>query len=405
MSWSRSGAQVHTPPPPLPRVLLVDDEQAILDGLRRQLRGTFDVSTALGGEAALELMASAPPFAAVLSDMRMPGTDGAALLARVRDLYPDTVRLLLTGQADMQSTIAAINDGQIYRFLTKPCPADTVVSALRDAVALYQQITAERDVLERTLRGAVQALLDALSLASPKGFTRALRVSQLVAELAETAGVPLDWELEVSGMLAQVGAVTVPTSVLEKFDSGFVLTEDEHEMMDAVPGITERLVAGIPRLEKLAVAIGQQALRYDGAGNPRNAPSGDDIPLAARFLKLAVDVDTMRSQRLPQSTILKRIGDDSGAYDPKILELWQQSHTVDSATAEAVPVAIEIEDLKVGMVLAEEVLNAQGVVMLGRGSTVTEALLLRLRNHARHGDVTGQVVVNAQVTESTNRSK
>jgi response regulator RpfG family c-di-GMP phosphodiesterase len=403
MTWSKTGYQGKGAQA-LPRVLLVDDEPAILDGLRRQLRGTFDVSTAVGGEAALELMEGAEPFAAVLSDMRMPGMDGAAYLARVRELYPDTVRLLLTGQADMQSTIAAINEGQIYRFLTKPCPADGVVTALRDGVALHQQITAERDVLERTLRGAVQALLDALSMASPKGFSRALRVSQLVAELAEAAGVPLDWELEVSGMLAQVGAVTVPTSVLEKLDSGLLLTEEEQEMMDAVPGVTEQLVAGIPRLEGLAAAIGWQGLRYDGKGRRKDAPVGDDIPLAARFLRLAVDIDRMRSQRLPISAVRKRLADDGGAYDPKILELWGQSQTVDAAEPEFMPVALEIEDLKTGMVLAEDVLNSQGVVLLGRGSSVTEALLLRLDNHAKHGDVSGPVVVNVQVPSSANRS-
>lgn len=390
MNWPSTDIWGQTEP--LDRVLLVDDEPAILDGLRRQLRRHFDVSTAVGGEEALVLMQESEPFAAVLSDMRMPGMDGASFLAVVHERHPDTVRMLLTGQADLPSTIAAINDGQIYRFLSKPCPAETIQSALQDAANLHRQTTAERDVLERTLRGAVQALLDALSLASPKAFSRAVRVSQLVAELAETIDVRLDWELGISGQLAQLGAVTLPTAVLEKLDAGRPLTEDETVMVDAVPGISQRLITEIPRLGPLATAIGQQGLRYDGKDSREDDPVGEDLPLAARLLKMAIDIDRMRSQRLPPTTILKQLRNDAGAYDPRILDLWEQSH-LDSATAEAVPFQVELKDLEIGMVLVEEVLNVRGVVLLGRGSSVTEALLQRISNHARRGEVMGQVLV------------
>lgn len=385
---SPAPAEAH---PARPRVLLVDDEPAILDGLRRQLRLSFEVSTAVGGAEALALLESSEPFAAVLSDMRMPVMDGATFLSLVRERHPDTVRLLLTGQSDMESTIAAINEGQIYRFLSKPCPATTVEAALHDAAKLHRQISAERDVLERTLRGAVQALLDALSLASPQAFGRAVRVSHLVGELAKTIGLEPDWELEISGMLAQVGAVTVPTSVLDKLDAGLLLTPEQQAMVDAVPGVSERLIAGIPRLGGLAAAIGRQRLRYDGSGSRPSDPVGEDIPIAARLLRIAVDMDRMRSQRVPGPAILRRMNDDDGAYDPRILELWAASH-VDPEAHQTV-VSMDINDIETGMVIAEDVRNARGVVLLGRGSAVTETLLERLRNHANSGEVTGPLVV------------
>jgi DNA-binding NtrC family response regulator len=141
-----------------PRVLLVDDEQAILDGLRRQLGRSFEVHTAAGAEEALRLMAAAAePFAAVVSDMRMPGMDGVAFLATVRRMHPDTVRLMLTGEADLESTIEAINLGQIHRFLVKPCPGSTLEAALRDAVEIHRRGSAERDLL-RSARAAVRSL-------------------------------------------------------------------------------------------------------------------------------------------------------------------------------------------------------------------------------------------------------
>lgn len=393
MTWQASGKPQWKAPEPRPRVLLVDDEPAVLDGLRRQLRRYFDVSTAVGGEAALELMENEAPFAAVLSDMRMPGLDGASFLAIVKERAPDTVRMLLTGQADLDSTVAAINDGQIYRFLNKPCAVDVVRDTLQDAVALHRQVSVERDVLEQTLHGAVQALLDVLALASPKAFSRAARVSELVTELAEATGVPLDWELGICGMLAELGAVTVPTTVLDKLDAGLLLNEDEQAMIDALPGITERLVAGIPRLEPLAAAIGQQRLRYDGRGRQPAQPSGESLPLAARLLRMAVDIDRMRAQRLPPGAILKRMGNDRGAYDPAMLELWEKAHVAEPAEGEPEPVSVEIEELRSGMVLAEDVFNSRGVVLIGRGASVTEAVLQRLRNHARHGEASGPIVV------------
>lgn len=375
-----------------PRVLLVDDEPAILDALRRQLRRSFDVTTAVGGSEALQVMESEEPFSVVLSDMRMPGMDGAAFLAIARERWPDTVRMLLTGQADMQSTVAAINDGQIFRFLSKPCPAGTVELALQDAAKLHSQMVAERDVLERTLRGAVQALLDVLSLASPKAFSRAGRVSKLVGELAETIGVRVDWELGISGQLAQLGAVTVPLGVLEKLDAALPLTADERAMVDAVPAISQRLIADIPRLGPLAEAIGQRELRYDGEGSRPGDPVGDALPLAARLLKIALDIDAMHSQRIPGVAILRKLRENAGAYDPRILDSWEKSHT-DQAPSEPVPFTVEIDNLKAGMVLAADVLNLRGVILLGSGSIVTETLLHRMRNHALHGEVTGPMLV------------
>jgi DNA-binding NtrC family response regulator len=146
-----------SPSAAFPRVLLVDDEPAILDGLRRQLGSSFDVATAVGGPEALKLMERSKPFPVVLSDMRMPGLDGATFLTIVRKRFPDTVRMLLTGQSDLESTIAAINGGQIYRYLTKPCPISLLEAALHEAVAVHHRVSGERNALN-AVRTALQSL-------------------------------------------------------------------------------------------------------------------------------------------------------------------------------------------------------------------------------------------------------
>jgi response regulator RpfG family c-di-GMP phosphodiesterase len=379
----------------LPRVLLVDDEPSILDGLRRQLRRSFAVSTATGGAEGLKLMDEQEPFAAVVSDMRMPGMDGAAFLAQVRQKAPDTVRLLLTGQADTQSAIAAINDGQIFRFLTKPCPADALQGALVDATELHRLATAEKLVLEQTLRGAVQALVDILSVAHPKAFSRSVRISRTVTELCEQMGVQDRWEAEIAGMLAQVGAVSLPTPVLDKISSGVPLSQDEREMLHRVPEVTEKLLANIPRFESVAAAIGRQRVRYDGRGRSVGAPFGDDLPQIARILRVAVDFDTLTSQRVPALTAIAKMRSDVGAYDGAVLDAWEACHVV-VGQAPVEPLEVSFADLKPGMVLAEDFVNGRGLLLLGRGSTVTEALLDRLRNHLQQDASVASVVVERQ---------
>ena len=181
--------------PALPRLLLVDDEPNVLHALRRTLRGQAEATLCTDPLEALAQLerdvAEDLAPAAVVCDMRMPGLDGAATLARVRELSPDSTRLLLTGQTDLAAAVRAVNDGGVFRFLTKPCPPEELLAAVADAVAQHRLVTAEKELLEQTLKGLVTALLETLGLADPQVFTRALRVKRLATSLARTAGVPL----------------------------------------------------------------------------------------------------------------------------------------------------------------------------------------------------------------------
>jgi EAL domain-containing protein (putative c-di-GMP-specific phosphodiesterase class I)/CheY-like chemotaxis protein len=135
-----------------PRILLVDDEPALLAGLRRQLRPYYDIVCSTEPAAALDILTSQGPFAVVVSDMRMPVMDGAVFLEHARTLAPDATRVLLTGQADIPATIAAINRGQVFRFLCKPCPAEELLDTLQAAVDEHTRFQAERRLLDRSLR-------------------------------------------------------------------------------------------------------------------------------------------------------------------------------------------------------------------------------------------------------------
>jgi response regulator RpfG family c-di-GMP phosphodiesterase len=373
-------------------ILLVDDEVAILDGLRRQLRKRFTVHTANSGADALELL-QREQVAVVVSDMRMPQMDGATFLSRVRSLYPNVVRILLTGQADTQAAITAVNEGQIYRFLTKPCPPEVLLDEIGSAVELHRLVTAEKELLATTLRRTVEALTATLSLAQPAAFGRALRISRTVTELAEALQIEEPWDLEVTAMLSQLGAVTLPANVLSKLDAGRPLTEDETEMADRVPAISRDLVATIPRLEDVAEAIGCHRARYDGRASAPGVARGDDLPLAARILRVAADFDAGMSQRPSVQATISALRADEGAYDPRVLEALAVCHDV--SQMQGTPRDVDVDDLQPGMVVFDDVLTTDGVLLISRGTVVTDPLILRLENYAQQSRVGRSIRVQA----------
>ncbi|MCU1667903.1 MAG: response regulator receiver [Blastococcus sp.] len=373
----------------LPPILLVDDEVAILDGLRRQLRRKFAVHTATGGAEALELL-TMQPVSVVVSDMRMPQMDGATFLSRVRVGYPNVVRILLTGQADTQSAIQAVNEGQIYRFLTKPCPPDVLTDEIANAVELHRLMTAEKELLATTLRRTVEALTTTLSLAQPAAFGRAERITRTVTELADLLHVEEPWELEVTAMLAHLGSVTLPANVLAKLDAGRPLSPEETEMAERVPVISQELVASIPRLEGVAEAIRCFRTRYDGKGAPVGATVGEDLPLAARILRVAVDFDAGMAQRPSVQDTMAVLRADAGAYDPRVLDALVRCHAVPGhpATQEA-----DVADLEPGMVIFDDIYTIDSLLLISRGTVVTEPLIRRLENYVSQGRVGHRILI------------
>ena len=283
-----------------PSILCVDDEPKVLEGLKLHLRRYYEVLTATGGQMALELLEREGPFAVVLSDMRMPGMDGATLLGQIRQRSPDTTRMLLTGQADLDSAIAAVNEGQLFRFLTKPCPPPVLLKAFEAGVAQYRLMTAQRVLLEQTLRGVIQTLTDILALTHPIAFGRANRLKRHAVDLAKQIGIQRDlWPLEVAAMLSQIGCIILPNETLEKLYQGGVPNEKERAMVERLPAVTEQLLSGIPRLEAVLTILRNQDKPYRF-----NVDELDAVHVGGAILKIAGDFDALINQGHPVSLAL-----------------------------------------------------------------------------------------------------
>ena len=378
------------------KILLVDDESNILDGYKRSLRGKFDVEVALGGREGLKIAEERGPFAVIVSDLRMPEMDGVEFLSKVRHLAPDTVRMMLTGHADLDAAIDAVNEGNIFRFLTKPCPPDKIVMVLDAGVRQYRLVRAEKELLERTLSGSVKVLTDILSLAGPAAFGRAMRLQRIMSGLANRLGVENKWEFELAGMLSQTGCVTLPTQVISKIYSGSPLNAVETRMFESHPKIGHDLIANIPRLEGVARIILYQEKHYNGEGSPPDDIKGQDIPLGARALNLALSYDTLLKSGSSSREAFREIRGNSHLYDPDVLAAFKKF--VESEKVFAVK-TLDIRDLLTDMVIAQDKRTSSGLLLIAKGQSVTTTFIERLRNFAEAGEISGTVQVLVPVTD------
>lgn len=183
------------------KILFVDDDPGVLEFYQDYLRTSFSIESAPDADQALTLLRCHGPYAVIVADMNMPGMNGIELLIKVQEIAPDTVRVMLTGDAEQQTAMMAINQGHIFQFLTKPCPLDALAATLRNSVKQHRLLTAERELLEHTLNGSIKMLTDILSTVEPQSFGKSQKIREYARLLAEFLKITPSWEIEMAAML------------------------------------------------------------------------------------------------------------------------------------------------------------------------------------------------------------
>ncbi len=360
------------------KILFVDDEQNVLQSMRRQLRKRFPLQTALSGDEALAILKKEGPFAVIVSDMRMPGMNGVELLARVKNLYPDTVRIMLTGNADQETAIEAVNSGQIFRFLTKPCSTAVLVPALALAQRQYRLVTAERELLQETLKGCVTVLSELLGQAKPTVFSAGLRIRDLASRLATAMDMPNIWQIEVAALLVQIGCISLPTDIINKKYAGLELDSEEETMWAGYPETGARLLENIPRLENVTKMIRWQQVRFDELAEVAGSEF-DEILTGVQILKVAIDFDLETYQGNSPRAGIDKLRRRRGMYDPRVLDaLASIRFEEQSRTA-----CLTVDDIAVGMIADEDIMARNGAMILPRGQEITWSVLQGLYNFNR----------------------
>ncbi len=421
------------------RVLVVDDEPNVLSALQRLLRSRgYQVDTAEGGAAALAQLAQLQPHG-IITDLRMPGMNGAEFLKASRAHSPNAVRLLLTGHADITSALQAVNEGEVFRYLTKPWDDTLLIAALEEGLERHR-LRAERDQLldltarqnaelqelNHHLEGLVQARTDELQQALGRneqvhqqlkrgfvatmqmfsslvearaGLTRgcARRVADHVRRMAPLLGMTAEEQQDTlfAAMLIDLGKVLLPERLtLRPYAE---LQGEDRNLWLAHPLHAHSLMMGVETLRGAAYVLRSLNERCDGTGVPDRLPAAL-IGVGTRLLMVAVDYESMLAgaqvrARLNPAQATQMLRSAAGQrLDAQIVALFVESLQAPPPVVRTRR-TVTAAELCVGMHLAEDLLSKDGVVLLARGHVIDTALIQHFRSHEIRNDLSLKLVV------------
>jgi len=361
------------------RVLFVDDEPNVLEAVQRTLRKHVDIQTATSGADGLRQLREAGPFALVVSDMRMPSMNGAQFLAKVREQVPDTVRMILSGQADLQATIAAVNESHIYRFLSKPCPPEQLIAAVEDGLRQHRLVTAEKVLLEQTLSGAVKMLIEILGMVSPAASSRASRLQRYAIELSAALALPERWQWGLAAYVSQIGCVALPKDILSKVEADQVLADEEKRLYEAHPEVAGKLLAAIPRLEDVAAIVTAQFGSLSFAGKPADIGQWDVRSTGQLLLRTVIEFDHLITRGASRGAAADTLRGSKLGLPAAIIKALLSIHV---ASRELGVRQIRLRDLAPGMILDEDLVSPKGIRLVPSGQEITRTLIVRLSSIA-----------------------
>lgn len=426
-----------------PTILLVDDEANVLNSLRRLLRpGGYEIHTAESGEAALAQLANLQADL-VVSDMRMPGMNGAELLAQVRSRWPATMRILLTGYSDITSAVSAINDGGIFRYVSKPWDDTELQSIITQALEIAglqreknrlealthaqneelktlnsgleekvrerteelqianQEISLAMEKVKKNFFTTVQVLSNLLEMRAPALAGHGRRVADVGKRIALKMKLPADVtnDIFLGGLLHDIGKIGYPDDLLGKPLPK--MTQEEFGVARKHPLNGAAALMSVPDMRGVADIIRTHHERWDGKGYPANL-SGMDIPIGARIVALANDFDSVQVGTLSA----KRLNVEEAKtyvlegrkfrYDPMVVDAFAE--LIGRVAAPVRPHEerrIDVSELKVGMVLARDLYSPEGILLLSADYVLDELLVRQLREYQEAYGKTLNIAVKA----------
>lgn len=382
------------------KILYVDDEANLLSAFVSLLRRERVTTVTLQDSRQIEHTLNAEgPFAVVFSDQRMPGLDGVAVLETVGRMHPDTIRILVTGYADYNDTIRAINSGGISHFIAKPWKDDELRKLVQETIQRYNLAEENKfllgalqranvdlaELLDGTVTGTVRILSDILSNTSPAASAQVERIRRLGSKFLEmlpNLSSAERWDIERALDLFNLGIVLMPPAMfgsLSKVDAGqfakFSLLKN-HYMLAA------NLLRDIPRFQGVARIIQLSAKNFDGSGEPVSEQvKGKDIPLGARLLHILLDLDRVVAEKGQGRAVLERMRKTPARYDGELIEVMLGLRP--TATPAGDEHVVGLNELRPGMVILDDVVTESGQFLMKAGYTLTEtAIKILIQWHA-----------------------
>lgn len=351
------------------RILVIDDNETNVVLLERVLRsgGYHDIHRCLDSREALATVDAARPDV-ILLDLHMPHLDGRAVLEGIQATTPGTEFLpvlVLTADATGHSRDLMLGAGA-HDFLTKPFDANEVLLRVRNLLRTRSLQHTVTELLDQTLTGAVEALLEVLSLANPVAFSRASRIAALVNDLVQAVKPPDAWSIKFAAAISQIGAVTLGPEVAEKLDSARPLTRAEQGQVDRLPLIAAGIVKHLPQLEDVTEILASQQR------------VGSDRGIGGSILRIAIDIDQLEARGLSRIEAIAIMRNRSGEHNREVLAVAEQLAL--QVKHEFAKVETGLNGLLIGMTIAEDLRDRDGTLLISHGQIVTERMFELLRN-------------------------
>lgn len=360
-----------------PRILCIDDDELVLDGLSLTLRKLGDVSCALGGQEGLKLARETGPFTVVICDMRMPGKSGADVLADFKVEFPQTTRLLLTGYSDVGDAVKAVNQGAIFRFLQKPCDPVTLTQQVTAAIAEHRLLSAEQDLLENTLMGCLHVLAEGLATTSPRIFSRFQRTCSLVRPLVfQDASAPF-WIVETAILLSGLSQVSLSDAIQDKLQRNLPLLAAEQAQADMALAALLNALSRIPRIERVVDLLKLMDSHFQGPLHSEPAML-HLLERQAKMVRLVRRYMVLETDGIDVDAALQRLRTDGDQPIGWIDALEHRLKGHESESPIETRMELRLSQLKPGMVLLSPIFNVNGTLLASAGHTISEGFWRRI---------------------------
>lgn len=362
-------------------ILFVDDDYRLLKSFSRMLSPRFYVKIATDAVSAMEILEDEHDFTIVISDYKMPIMSGVDLLSNIKDKYPDMIRILLTGYADLNVALEAVNEGNIFRILQKPCNPKAMAKAIMDGIDIYEKGQAMHELLESTVQESLGIFGDLVSLVKPDVFGRITRILPYVRHMAREMIPSALWEVSTGTRLSMLGFITLPDEIVQKDLNGIALSASEQKLFNEHPAFSSSFIAKIPRMDNVSRIIAYQEKRYDGTGVPKDKLQKKDIPLGARILKACLDLDRHVCSGMGHGEALNALSANEDWYDPDVLGYLFTALGDQPVLQER---QIYMNGLEPGMILTADIVAVKGnteLKLLAAGQELSEMSIAYLRHY------------------------
>lgn len=390
------------------KVLYVDDETHLLSSFTSLMwREQVQVHTVADSTSIDSVLDREGPFAVVISDQRMPGLDGVATLNRVKERFPDTIRVMLTGYADFEDTRRAINEAGISRYINKPWDDVALKRLVHECILQYNlqaenkhltaQLSAQNKTLQELLEGTVaqsiRLLTHLISYINPHAANQTERVRKLgkaVLNLLPDLSVEERWTITRALDLFNLGIAVLPSWIQVSLNKDGLHALERFPAARAHNLLAAELLKDIPRFEDVARVIKYQSKDYNGAGEPvTEIIQGTNLPLGSRLLHILIDLDNQSTEHFKGKDVLQSMLNYPKKYDVELIRLMLEGANSQKEKIKLLPV----DELQEGMIVEEDVIAENRQVLLHAHSQITAASCKILKQWRDYGYINGTIKV------------